>query len=194
MPASTTLPSTIFFSFLAGVLMLYAGAARAHRSSAVISRQALTNCLENSGRVNNLTLIYTRTLDGGPAGGEDSMIYFQLGNPALGVDAQCSAHGPTLAPSGTDNTLFDPGKWYNCFVESRDPSIDAVFRFDSVQTRLTVNETWACQDEKTDTMVPFQAYGSTKMPLICSGDKASQTECHQDSNPISISVSVTRSA
>jgi hypothetical protein len=83
------------------------------------------------------------------------MIYFQLGNPALGVDGQCSAHGPTLAPSGIANALYDPNKWYNCFMETRDPSIDAIFRFDSAQNQLTVNETWSCLASATSNL-----YGS----------------------------------
>ncbi len=114
-------------------------------------RQVLVDCLPRSARVTKLAFIDAQFIDGGPGGGQDSMIYFQLNNPTLDVQAQCSAHGPSLGPKDMGNRLYDPAKWYNCFMESRDPTIGAVFQFDSSVNRLTVNETWSCQNETTGT-------------------------------------------
>ena len=129
------------------VLVSSLACATGTEASRRLPRQALVDCLERSTQVKTLSLIYTQVINGGHDDGPDSMIYFELQNPSIGVDAQCSAHGPTLAPNEIGNTLYDPTKWYNCFVESRDPSIGAVFQFDSARKLLSVNETWSCQNE-----------------------------------------------
>ncbi|KAL1850222.1 hypothetical protein VTK73DRAFT_9697 [Phialemonium thermophilum] len=80
----------------------------------------------------------------------DNTVVFQLYNPAISVDAQCAAYGPTVGVSPTNrssssSSLAGDG-WHSCFVESRDPRVAASFRFDFARREVTVNETWVCDD------------------------------------------------
>jgi hypothetical protein len=81
---------------------------------------------------------------------ENNAVVFQLFNPVTQVSGECAAHGDTLSP---DALTGRPDIWYNCFVESRDPTITVEFQFDSSLNRLTVNETWTCADDEDDLYV-----------------------------------------
>jgi hypothetical protein len=74
---------------------------------------------------------------------DESSVVFQLYNTAIGIDAQCAAHGATLSPSANGS---DPSMWYDCFMESRDPRMAASFQFNAGSHTVTVNETWTCDD------------------------------------------------
>lgn len=107
------------------------------------------DCTSRSAALVNLTVVNTQIVLGNPLSRENSSIVFQLRNPATGVEGECAAHGPALTPNGVGS---DPYIWYNCFVESRNPSITKMFQYDSVINQLSVNETWICDDNTADNM------------------------------------------
>jgi hypothetical protein len=105
----------------------------------------IDDCQVESQERQNFTVMYMDIIKGGPLDGPDSSIYFQLHNSMTGVDAQCSAHGPSLTPNGGGRSdPYNPDAWYNCFVESTHANITATFQYDSVLDILTINETWPC--------------------------------------------------
>jgi len=143
-------------------------------------------------------------LDDSSDGANNSYIAFELHNSAIGVDAECSGHGAALV-SGISES--DPDQWYFCFVESRDPSISASFKYDSSLNMLTVNETWtdssstddsscgyeSLRTRKISKTTTYQALGSDYLPIVCQdvGDKGSmQKQCTQVKDA-SIQVEVT---
>lgn len=97
-------------------------------------------CMARSLSLQNLTAIRPEIVidSSNPA---NNAVVFQLYNPATGVSGECAAHGATLSP---DPAVGKPELWYGCFVESRDATISAGFRFDSPGNQLTVKETWTC--------------------------------------------------
>jgi hypothetical protein len=110
--------------------------------SGVVVRDASETCPEMSLAMRNMTLMQIDILNDSRLDG-DSSIAFQLYNPATAVETECSAHGPTLLPDGAGG---DSNTWYDCFVESRNPNIRAAFQYDAALNRLTVNETWICDN------------------------------------------------
>lgn len=105
-----------------------------------LARRSDNECVSDSFAVHNLTALAPEVIIDSSKPDNNAAI-FQLFNPVTQVSGECAAHGATLAP---DKALGEPEIWYNCFVESRDPSITAHFQFDSVLNQLTVNETWTC--------------------------------------------------
>lgn len=110
------------------------------------------DCISKAYALHNLTALGTQVvLDSGNP--ENNEVVFQLFNPITGVSGECAAHGASLAQH---KATGDPESWYNCFVESRDPSITVQFQFDSVLSQLIVNETWACErNDGNLTYVPY---------------------------------------
>jgi hypothetical protein len=78
---------------------------------------------------------------------DNNAVVFRLFNSITAVSGECAAHGSALSPN---NATGIPEKWYNCFVESRDPSIVVQFQYDSASNGLTVNETWTCEEDEED--------------------------------------------
>lgn len=103
-------------------------------------------CVSKAYALHNLTALAPQVvLD--RSSPENDAVVFQLFNPVTGVSGECAAHGATLAP---DKVTGNSELWYDCFVESRDPSITVQFQFDSALSQLTVNETWMCEEDELD--------------------------------------------
>ncbi|KAB5532672.1 hypothetical protein GE09DRAFT_1145469 [Coniochaeta sp. 2T2.1] len=116
------------------------------RSHVASPSQSDDECVTKSFATHNLTALAPQVvLDSRIP--DNNAVVFQLFNPITEVSGECAAHGATLAP---DKETGEPELWYNCFVESRDPSITAQFQFDSALSQLTVNETWICEEDEVD--------------------------------------------
>ncbi|OIW32038.1 hypothetical protein CONLIGDRAFT_712446 [Coniochaeta ligniaria NRRL 30616] len=143
-------------------------------------------CVSKSFALRNLTALAPQVVidESNP---DNNAVVFQLFNPITKVSGECAAHGATLAP---DKATGNPELWYNCFVESRDPSITVQFQFDSASYQLTVNETWLCEEDEVDGIfqVEFQASGSRNLTFTCN-DKGSQHVCLDESD-VDIDVAV----
>ncbi|MDB5911140.1 MAG: hypothetical protein JWP34_5257 [Massilia sp.] len=103
-------------------------------------------CVSKSFAIHNLTAVAPQVVIDSSSP-DNNAVVFRLFNPITEVSGECAAHGVTLAP---DNVTGNPGLWYNCFVESRDPSITVQFQYDSALDQLTVNETWVCEEDEDD--------------------------------------------
>lgn len=107
------------------------------------SRQT-TDCITQSSGLQNLTITSLAIFKGSPFAREPSSISFQLFNIAIQIDAQCSAYDVALTPNAVG---ADPYKWYDCFMESRDPRMSARFQYDATLNHLTVDEQWVCDSD-----------------------------------------------
>ncbi|KAK3689040.1 hypothetical protein B0T22DRAFT_513101 [Podospora appendiculata] len=135
------------------------------------TRTALTprdsdNCYAKSLALTNFTIYAAQVLKGSPFKQENSSIAFQLFNTATNTDAQCSAYSAALTPNSNS---ADPYIWYGCFMESRDPSMAAKFRYDATLNYVTINETWTCLDPQNHTVL-FTAYNFDELAINCTDD------------------------
>lgn len=129
------------------LLLFSSGIAATSSRIETIPSTMAEDCTAESRELHNMTT-YQIQISYSNSSHEDNSVVFQLYNPAIGVDAQCAAYGPTL---GVGDSRSDT--WYPCFVESRDPRISAAFKYDFVANQVTVNETWVC-----DAADPDQSY------------------------------------
>lgn len=137
--------SALLFSNVA-ICSIFTWFQSTHRSSIEkIFLDIDSDCMTRSLALQNLTVQHTRIIEGNGTDGEDSSVVFQLQNSAIGIEGECAAHGAALAVNGTDT---NPYMVYDCFMESRDPTnVSAMFQYDVMQNKLTINETWVCDDK-----------------------------------------------
>jgi len=122
-------------------------------------------CVSKSFSIHKLTALAPEILLD-TASPDNNAVVFQLFNPITRVSGECTAHGTTLAP---DKDTGRPELWYDCFVESRDPSITVQFQYDSALDQLTVNETWICEEDEVD--------GSFRSVPACLSDVGDKGHC-----------------
>ena len=101
------------------------------------------SCVTKSLALRNMTT-YQIQLSYSNSSTEENSVVFQLYNPAIQVDAQCTAYGPSVGV-GNDSRQT----WHPCFVESIDERIHAAFKYDFLLNQVTVNETWVCDTAST---------------------------------------------
>lgn len=116
-----------------------------------IRQTVSTDCIAQSSALKNLTITWAAIFKGSPFAREPSSVSFQLFNTAIRIDAQCSAYDIALTPNAVGS---DPYKWYDCFMESRDPRMSARFRYDATLNHLTVDERWVCDAVDVDGTTP----------------------------------------
>ncbi|KAK3317298.1 hypothetical protein B0T19DRAFT_468887 [Cercophora scortea] len=159
-----------------------------YRTRTTLAPRDSDSCYAKSLALTNFTIYAAQVLKGSPFKQENSSISFQLFNTATDTDAQCSAHSAALTPNSNS---ADPYIWYGCFMESRDPSMAAKFRYDATLNFVTINETWTCLDPQNHTVL-FTAYNFDELAINCTDDGNFERQCTQaDGNNLYFPVDIT---
>ncbi|KAK3694410.1 hypothetical protein B0T22DRAFT_356934, partial [Podospora appendiculata] len=87
-------------------------------------------------------------------------VVFNLSNTALPFEMGCSA------TSVQPQDFFYSDEWYRCQGPTDTKTANAaLFSFDRSAGRLSVNQSWVCEDDQWPTL--FNASGTTNMTLDC---------------------------